>query len=59
MFKIGNKIEIKIMDVIGEVIEIDKSSVLIKHTIEDDGQNKIVNQWYDLGICTEVEFKSK
>ena len=55
MLEVGNQVEIKLVDVIGEVIELDENSVLVKHFAEIDGQNKSIEQWYDKEICTEVE----
>ena len=44
MLEIGNKVEIKLMNIFGEVIEIDENSVLVKHKLLSDGVNKIINQ---------------
>ena len=55
MFEIGSKVEIKLLDVIGEVVEADETSVLVKHAIKVEEVTRIIEQWYDKEICTEVE----
>ena len=55
MFEIGSKVEIKLVDAIGEVLEADENSVLVKHYVKTDEVIKVIKQWYDKEICTEVE----
>jgi hypothetical protein len=54
LFKIGNKIEVKIVGIIGEVVELDTDATLVKHEITRDGQSKIIKQWYGNSVCSEV-----
>ena len=55
MLEIGSKIEIKQFDITGEIVESDKTSVLVKYFAKIDGQTKVVNQWYDKELCTEIK----
>lgn len=59
MFKIGNKIEVKIVTAIGKIVELDTDATLVEHTITRDGQDKIIKQWYGNSVCTEVAVEPK
>lgn len=53
--KIGNEVEIKMLNVIGEIVEVGEDSILVEHDIVRDGIRRVVKQWYSIGICSEFE----
>lgn len=59
MFKIGNQIEVEIVQVIGEVVELDTDATLLEHEITRDGKSKIIKQWYGNSVCKEVVIEPK
>lgn len=58
MLEVGNQVKIEMLKVSGSVVKIIGDEVLVKHEIMKDGNKAIIEQWYHVGIVSELKKKS-